>query len=189
MDEEQSNNKWTKITRGNKITKKVVPYYVHLSNAYAQLEKLSADLIPPPPEHKTSTTIKTNDRTKHRSKFKLKAERRRHTKFTKYMNKIKDEGIINLYITKAENERTAIAKQNFKDAMRITIDTALADSHQSKAKPQLLQQDKNIGYVLATTVCKLVHKFTNNNQQVRFRRKPTVTRFHNKEEPIMITTT
>ena len=40
---------------------------------------------------------------------------------------------------------------------------------------------------MATTVRKLVHKFTNNNQQVRFRHKSTVTRFHNEEEPIMIT--
>ena len=34
---------------------------------------------------------------------------------------------------------------------------------------------------------KLVHKFTKNNQQVKFRHKPTVARFHNEEEPIMIT--
>ena len=51
----------------------------------------------------------------------------------------------------------------------------------------MIQKGKNIGYVLATTVHKLVHNFTNNNQQVRFRRTPTVTRFHNKEVPIMIT--
>ena len=187
MNEEQINNKWTKITRGNKITKKVAPYYVHLSHAYAQFEEFSEDLSPTPPEHKTSTTINTNDCTKHQSKFKLKAERRLQTKFTKYMNKMKDEGIIDLYITKAKDERTAIAKQDLNDARRITIDRAHAASHQAKAKPQLIQQGKNIVYVLATTVRKLVHKFTNNNQKVRFRRKPTVTRFHNKEDPIIIT--
>ena len=70
---------------------------------------------------------------------------------------------------------------------RITIDTDHAAYHRARAKPQLLQQGKNIGYVLAMTVHKLVHNFTNNNQQVIFRHKPTVTRFHNKEEPIMIT--
>ena len=110
MDEEQRKNKWTKITRGNKITKNVAPYYVQLSNAYAQLEELSVDLSPPPPEHKIGTTIKTNNRTKHQSKFKVKADPRRQTKFTNYMNKMKDEGIIDLYITKAEYERTAIEK-------------------------------------------------------------------------------
>ena len=100
---------------------------------------------------------------------------------------MKDEGIINLYITKAKEECTDIAKQELKDARRITIDTSHTANHQAKAKPQLLQQGKKIGYVLAITVCKLVHKFTNNDQQVRFRHKPTVTRFHNKEELIMIT--
>ena len=99
---------------------------------------------------------------------------------------MKDEGIIDLYITKAEDERTAIVKQDHRDARRITIDTAHAAYHRSRSKPQLLQQGKNIGYVLATTVQKLVRKFTNNNQQVRFRHKPTVARFHKTEDTIMI---
>ena len=85
---------WNKIIRGNKITKKVASYYVHLSNAYEQLEEFSAEVSPPTPEHKPSTTINTNDRNKHQSKFNLKAERRRQTKFTKYIHKMKDEGII-----------------------------------------------------------------------------------------------
>ena len=40
---------------------------------------------------------------------------------------------------------------------------------------------------MATTLRKLVFKFTKNNQLVRFRHKPTVARFYNMEEPIMIT--
>ena len=51
------------------------------------------------------------------------------------MAEMKDEGIIDQYITKAEDERTAIAKQDFKDARRISIDAAHAANHQSKAKP------------------------------------------------------
>ena len=62
-----------------------------------------------------------------------------------------DDGIIDLYITKAEDELTAIAKQDFKNSRRITIDDAHADHHQAKAKLELLQQVKNIGYALATT--------------------------------------
>ena len=100
---------------------------------------------------------------------------------------MKDEGIIDLYITKAEDECNATAKQDHKDTRRITIDTAHTAYHRATAKPQFLHQGKNIGYVLATTVCKLVHNFTNNNQQVIFRHKPTVTRFHNEEELIVIT--
>ena len=74
----------TRITRGNKITKRFAPYYVHLSNVYAQLEEFSEDLSPPPSEDKTSTTTKNSNQNKHQSKSKLKAERRRQTKFTKY---------------------------------------------------------------------------------------------------------
>ena len=91
---------------------------------------------------------------------------------------MKDEGIINLYITKDEDECTAIAKQDFKDARRVTIDAAHAENCQSKDKPELPQQGKNIGYALAATVRKLVHKFTHNNQQVISEHKPTVARFH-----------
>ena len=94
---------------------------------------------------------------------------------------MKDDVIIYLYINKAEDERTERAKKDLKDERHITIDTAHAAYHRARSKPQLLQKSNNIGYVLATTVRKLVHKFTINNQQVRFRHKPTVTRFHNKE--------
>ena len=74
-----------------------------------------------------------------------------------------DEGIINLYITKAEDERTDIAKQDSKNASCITIDAAHAANHQAKLKPELVQQGKKICYAFSTTVCKLVRKFTHNN--------------------------
>ena len=54
------------------------------------------------------------------------------------MHKMKDEGIIDLYITKAEDERTAIAKQDRKDARCITIDTAHAAYHQARAQEHRL---------------------------------------------------
>ena len=103
------------------------------------------------------------------------------------MSNMNDDGIIQLNITKAEDERTAIAKQKLKNARRTTIEAAHAANHQTKYKPALIQQGKNVGYVLSTTVIRMVHKFTRNNQQVIFAPKPTLTRFHKKEEPIMIT--
>ena len=90
MDEEQSNKKWTRITRGNKISKKVAPYYVHVSNAYEKLEELLANLSPPQSKDKTNTTTETSNQIKHQSKFKLRSERRCQAKFIKYMEKIKD---------------------------------------------------------------------------------------------------
>ena len=61
LDNKQSKKKWTRITRGNKITKKVAPYYVHLSNAYAKLAEFSADPGPQPPEHNTKTVSETSN--------------------------------------------------------------------------------------------------------------------------------
>ena len=59
--------KWTRITRGNKIIKKVAPYYVHLSNAYAQLKEFLADISTPPSEDKTNTTNNTSIQIKHQT--------------------------------------------------------------------------------------------------------------------------
>ena len=103
------------------------------------------------------------------------------------MPKINDDGIIDQYIIKAEDELTSIAKQDFRNARRITINSAHSANHQTKPKPELIQQGKNVGYALDTTVRRLVQKFTRNNQQVRFAHKPTVARFHKKEQTIMIT--
>ena len=82
------------------------------------------------------------------------------------MSKMNDNGIIDLYITKAEHERTAIAKQDFNNARRITIDAAHAATSQIKPKPAILQQGKNVGYALVTTVRRMVQKLTGDNQQV-----------------------
>ena len=79
------------------------------------------------------------------------------------MSKINDDGIIDLYITKSEDERTAIAKQDFKNVRRITINSAHTSNNQIKSKPELLQQGKKVGYALATTVRRMVRKFTRNN--------------------------
>ena len=47
LDEKHNKEKWKKVTRVNKITKKVAPYCVHLSNAYAKLAEFSAEPGPP----------------------------------------------------------------------------------------------------------------------------------------------
>ena len=92
-----------------------------------------------------------------------------------------DDGIIDLYITKTKDERTNISKEDFKNARRITIDASHAAKNQIKPKKALLQKGKNVGYALTTTVRRLVHKFTCDNQQVIFAQKPTLARFHKKE--------
>ena len=48
------------------------------------------------------------------------------------MSKMNNHGIINLYINKAKDERTVMAKNNFNNARRITIYA----SHTSTRKPK-----------------------------------------------------
>ena len=89
-----------------------------------------------------------------------------------------NNNIIELYINKAEDERTVMKKNNFKNARRVTIDTAPAATGKPNLKHDLLQQGNHIGYALSTTVRRLVHRFKRNNQQVKFASKPIVARFY-----------
>ena len=98
-----------------------------------------------------------------------------------------NNNIIDLYINKAEDERTVMKKNNFKNARRVTIDAANTATSKPKLKSDLLQQGKNVGYPLSTTVHRLVRKFKRNNQQVRFAIKPTVARLHKRDDATMIT--
>ena len=83
----------------------------------------------------------------------------------------------------------ALILQNKTSRTRGASPSTLPTRTTTKPNPrtELLQQGKNIGYALATTVRKLVRKFTHKNQQVRFAQKPTVARFHKQEETITIT--
>ena len=66
-----------------------------------------ADPNPPPQTIKTPIcTAAVPAGTK--SKFKLKAARRRQTRLEKYTASMNDNSIINMYINKAEDERTVI---------------------------------------------------------------------------------
>ena len=50
-----------------------------------------------------------------------------------------DNGIINLYINKVEDEHTVMAKHDYKDSRCVTINAAHATK--SKPKPKILQND------------------------------------------------
>ena len=96
-----------------------------------------------------------------------------------------DNGIIDLYINKAEDERTVMAKNDFCNSRRVTIDAAHAAT--SKPSPNLLQKGKNAGYAFATTVRRLVRGFKRDTQQVRFASKPTVAKYNREDHATMIT--
>ena len=98
-----------------------------------------------------------------------------------------DNNIIDLYINKAKDERTVMAKNNLKNARPVTIDTSHAATGKTNPKHDLLQQGNNVFYAPSTTVRKIVHRFKRNNQQVIFYSKPTVARFYKIDDATMIT--
>ena len=97
-----------KVVKGSKITKKAAPYYVELSNAYANLEKFSDD---PGQTNTINNLITKTGVAKQPSNFKIKAEARRKTRKEKYIEELNDDDIIDLYIPNVEDGRTSIAKR------------------------------------------------------------------------------
>ena len=97
-----------KVVKGSKITKKAAPYYVELSNAYANLEKFSDD---PGQTNTINNLITKTGVAKQPRYFKIKAEARQKTRKDKYIEELDDNGIIDWYIAKVEDERTYIAKR------------------------------------------------------------------------------
>ena len=94
--------------KGSKIKKKTALYYIHLSNAYARLEEFSDD---PDPQPKVSKS-KNNDETKtvappkQSSTFKAQAAARKRTRKQQYIKNMNDNGVIDMYISKAEDDKT-----------------------------------------------------------------------------------
>ena len=98
---------WVKVIRGSKITKITKPYYVQLSNAYAKLEQFSADSDPPPIQ---KTTLQQQKIPKQPSNFKRRVKEKKNTRKQNYIKEMHDNGILNLFISKVEHEKTSIAK-------------------------------------------------------------------------------
>ena len=95
--------------KGSKLIKKPAPYYIALSNAYAHLEEFSSDSDP------THEVSNDNDCTKigeakQPSKFKARAAVHRQTRKQQHILDMKEDGLIDMYIEKAEDERTSLAK-------------------------------------------------------------------------------
>ena len=100
---------WVKVVKDSKLIKKAAPYYIALSNAYAYIEEFSADSDP---THKVSNDKECTKMSvaKQLSKFKARAAARRQTRKQQHILDMKYEGLIDMYIDKAEDERTSLAK-------------------------------------------------------------------------------
>lgn len=77
-------------------------------------------------------------------------------------------------ITKAENERTIMAKADTTNKQRIAID----NNHQLKPPTlSLLQQGRNLGYNISTSIGRTIKKINSNSKRVHFAAKHKVRTF------------
>ena len=178
---ERSKESWIKAVKGSKV-KPTACYYIEISNAYSLLSELLADSGPPSNEKTIVPTAALSDT---RSKFKQKAAQCRVTRTEIYLSNMNDNGILDIYINKVENERTFMTKNYLSNRRKVTID----EEHMApnRKEPKLLQRGNNAGYTLITAVRRIVRKITKEEKRVRFARKPTVATFRNSEKAIMVT--
>ena len=124
--------------KGSKLIKKAAPYYIALSNAYAHLEEFSAD---PDPANEVSNDCTKIGEAKQPSKFKAMAAAHRKTRNQQYISDMNDNGIIDMWISKAEDERTSFAKM---------IPRNKNHSDKANVKPSLLERGLGLGQTVAT---------------------------------------
>ena len=120
--------------------------YIRLSNAYASLPQFAAD---PPPQPQSAAKLNNNNPV-HVSWFKLKAQRRYAARVAKRAQQQAVEELLDHHITWAEDERTTLAKQSNNNPHKQTIE-ANHTIHRSKPV-SILQNGKNKGYALQTTI-------------------------------------
>ena len=139
-DIDRGNSKWVKVEKGSKITKATAHYYIELSNYYFSLAEFSAD---PRPEDDQQTESKfKREAAQRRTKNKINKVKEYFSKKSKHLEGMNDDEILDFYITKEEDERTVMAKNDHK--IRWTKMDA-AHTFKGKATPSLQQKMKNTG--------------------------------------------
>ena len=113
------------------------------------------------------------------SKFKAQAAARKTTRKQKYIKDMNDNGIIDMWISKAEDERTAMAK---------TSTRSKNHSDKRHEKPSLLEKGFGLGRTVATAARRLFQQMKRGSTKtVRFESKPSVQTFGDNDKAIMIT--
>ena len=165
-----------KVVKGSKITKKAAPYYVELSNAYANLEKFSDDLGP---TNTIDNLITKTGVAKQSNNFKIREEARRKTRKEKYIEELNDDVIIDWYIAKVEDERTSIEKRKQQRKRH---------SEKTSVKPSILERERGINQTVATATRRLFQQIKKGStKRVKFAMQPLVQILDAGEEPVMIT--
>ena len=101
------------------------------------------------------------------------------------MAAMNDNGIIDFYANKSEDEQTTRSKHDATNLRRVSIGTAHLAS-QPEA-PSFLQRGKNAGYTFSAAVRCFFTKFKFNSKQARFVATPKVATFHNANAATAIT--
>ena len=90
-----------------------------------------------------------------------------------------DDGIIDWYISKVEDERTSISKREQQRKRH---------SDKTSVKQSILEKERGIGQTVATAARRLLQQIKKGStKRVRFAMQPSVQKFDVGEEPVMIT--
>ena len=109
--------------RTNKV-KAVNANYIKKQNAYSKLDTFSVDDSLENPPQQNQTTITKPSAPDSRTRQERRTARRRHVKQTLRRLREQEEHFFDTNITIAEDTRTDMAKKDFKNCKRVTIDQA-----------------------------------------------------------------
>ena len=101
------------------------------------------------------------------SKFRRKAAKRFQARQLRRTKASDESGLIDEYITLAEDERTALAKADTNAAQRIAADRAHSLPC-STTRPSLLQRGKKMGYAIRAQAKQAVQTLLQHQPHVRF---------------------
>ena len=182
LDDEEGSD-LTIVRKGSKLNAKkiTVPNYVNISNRYATLPAFST-----PPDQIQHPEITSSPPTQHQSHYRLKIKRRRKATLAQQIKQLCENEFFDEQITRSEDERTSLAKDDTTNAQRVMIDAAHSAS--SPTSLTFLQRGVNAGYNLSTKFRRAIRNLKNNNQpRVQFARKPDIVTFRKEEEATMVT--
>ena len=142
---------------------------MRISKQYASLPNFLAN-PDPPITNNNSSSIETPKRD-HRSKHRLKVERRRLAKREARLEHLYEHYFLDAAIDVAEDERTTIAKENTNDLKKNTID--FEHTKRIKPTPGFIQKGINMGLSIRATIKRAMRFIKADKKRVRFTTKIT----------------
>jgi hypothetical protein len=166
-DGENDNDKWITVT-GNGKTKKILNPKPNpkVHNAFAILSKPNApthyDALSPTQQTNNNNTIIPPGPQEHCRQQKI--AQRQHIKQTLWRLPKSDDLFLDNSVTQAEDECTAIAKNNTNTAQHVAIDSTHAQCNQPTI--ELAQRGQNMAYCLGSAFNQTIKSLTRTNMSV-----------------------